>query len=1442
MKNYIKILISCFCLFLFALACTKEVRLITEVEFELSEQHTAEGYVNQGLPSTFTIVPEEVLENHEYTITYEVLDGEGHFEDMEGNRVDPGKGWPVSEGLSAPLVYMGSKTGGHRVKITGANNFGISQDIEVTYELTDVPVVWEASSELSELELEKPVDVSLVFERLDTDLEVGYQAVYGFGSGAGSLGPSEENGYAPKGEYGPIVPGTYPLVFTPLEIGPQQLVFTLRDSNGQEIEAGVDFNVVDFIEVISITLSGQDTIKMKLGDEIPPAFTFDPPNATDQEVTVVSSDPDVVFIDENNVCIAVGLGTAVVTVTSVSNPDASDTVTVEVIPPDRVPVTDIDVSQADPGATGAQRQLTATVLPDNATDPTVNWSSSDDTIATVDGNGILTGLTAGTVTITATSVSDPEVSGSILVEITGVSLQSANDIEAFALNGQIETATIDTQAHTVSVTVPEGTPLNVAPVLLIVSEGANVAPALLQVRDFTSPVEYTVTSGNGTEQVWTVTAKVLVLPVAGGTDITAFGLPGQNGSDIDTENHTITVNVPDGTNLNVAPQVLEISPGATVAPAIGQVRDFSGAVTYTVSPETGTPQVWTVNVTVSQPTGSDLNAITGFALPVQNSVAINDVNHTITVNVPNGTDLNVVPSQLDISTGANIEPGPASQQDFSQPVNYTVTAENGSPQVWTVNVVTETSSEKSIDSFVINGISGTFNGTDISVTLPFGTDVTALSPIIEFFGQSVNPASGTSIDFTNNVTYTVTAEDNSSLDYTVSVTVEADTNTAPVVSVNGIADITLPTNSVDLVGSATDEGGTIVNYTWTQDSGPAATITDPSSSVTTATDLVAGNYVFRLTATDNDTGTGSNTVSFTVNEAANLAPVVSVNDISNITLPTNSVDLSGSATDNDGTIVNYAWTQDSGPAATITDPSSSVTTATDLVAGNYVFRLTATDNDNDTGSKTVSFTVNEAANLAPVVSVNDISNITLPTNSVDLSGSATDNDGTIVNYAWTQDNGPAATITDPSSSITTATDLVAGNYVFRLTATDNDNDTGSNTVAFTVNEAANVAPVAVADNFTVSEAGDLNVLILTNDTDSEGDDLTVNWVGGSPANIGQTIGGSNGGLFTITAGGNLTFDTNGEFDGLNDGDSQTTTVQYRVTDGNSNSNTATVSVTVTGVDAPSSENDITQFTLSPTSGNAILDYVNHTATINVPFGTDLLVAPTNLVVSAGATVSPLGNVERDFSNPVDYTVMAENGDSQVWQVIVNVEADTRSNENDITQFTLSPTSGNAILDDVNHTATINVPFGTDLLVAPTNLVVSAGATVSPLGNVERDFSNSVDYTVMAENGDSQVWQVIVNVNSPPAFVFSNGHAVGSGLSSITGTLTINSPTAFEIFAISDAQIVVVTLSLNPGNSYSATANHGSVESVLTPEIPIGTYTYTISITGDNGQGYVMRKE
>lgn len=61
--------------------------------------------------------------------------------------------------------------------------------------------------------------------------------------------------------------------------------------------------------------------------------------------------------------------------------------------------------------------LTATVLPDTLTDVGVTWSSSDDSIASVNENGIITGVAAGECTITATSKQDPTVSATCTVTV-----------------------------------------------------------------------------------------------------------------------------------------------------------------------------------------------------------------------------------------------------------------------------------------------------------------------------------------------------------------------------------------------------------------------------------------------------------------------------------------------------------------------------------------------------------------------------------------------------------------------------------------------------------------------------------------------------------------------------------------------------------------------------------------------------------------------------------------------------------------------------------------------------------------------------------------------------------------------------------------------------------------------------------------------------------------
>jgi ribose 5-phosphate isomerase RpiB len=286
---------------------------------------------------------------------------------------------------------------------------------------------------------------------------------------------------------------------------------------------------------------------------------------------------------------------------------------------------------------------------------------------------------------------------------------------------------------------------------------------------------------------------------------------------------------------------------------------------------------------------------------------------------------------------------------------------------------------------------------------------------------------------------------------------------APTVNAGVDRTITLPTNSLTVTATQTGTGVTVV---WSKISGGAATITSPASLSTTITGLSEGNYTFRVTATDSFGRTVQDELSLTVQAVGvNQPPVVEAGNAQTITLPA-GLTLSGTATDSDGTIASTVWTKVSGGAATITNANSLTTTVTGLAAGSYVFRLTANDNQGATTYDEVAITV-QAANSAPSVGAGVDQSITLPTNSVTVTGTASDADGTIVSTVWSKVSGGAATITNPNNLTTTITGLVAGTYVFRMTATDNNGATSTDDV--TINVA--VAAGNVLERFDFGPAG-----------------------------------------------------------------------------------------------------------------------------------------------------------------------------------------------------------------------------------------------------------------------------------------------------------------------------------------------------------------------------------
>jgi len=148
---------------------------------------------------------------------------------------------------------------------------------------------------------------------------------------------------------------------------------------------------------------------------------------------------------------------------------------------------------------------------------------------------------------------------------------------------------------------------------------------------------------------------------------------------------------------------------------------------------------------------------------------------TVTVIVPHGTDVSYLETDIVIS-GASVSPASGEGQDFSSPVEYTVTAADGSTKTYTVTVIVADSSEKNITSFIIQGTNPQSFGDvnqetkTITVTVPYGKDRTSLEPEISITGVSVSPANLEPVNFTNPVVYTVTAADGSTRNYTVTVT------------------------------------------------------------------------------------------------------------------------------------------------------------------------------------------------------------------------------------------------------------------------------------------------------------------------------------------------------------------------------------------------------------------------------------------------------------------------------------------------------------------------------------------------------------------------------------------------------------------------------------------------------------------------------------------------
>jgi hypothetical protein len=350
--------------------------------------------------------------------------------------------------------------------------------------------------------------------------------------------------------------------------------------------------------------------------------------------------------------------------------------------------------------------------------------------------------------------------------------------------------------------------------------------------------------------------------------ITAFTItnPASTGV-INEPDKTIAVTVPYGTDVTgLTPNITHT--GADIIPASGEAQDFTGSVSYTVTAADGTDQTYTVTVTVASASAKAITAFTFTSPGVTGD--IDEAAKTIAVTVPYGTDVTgLIPTIT--HTGADIDPAPGVSQDFTGPINYTVTAADHSTVIYKVTVTVALNSAKAITAFnfpsPVNGMGDIDEGDKtITVTVPYGTDVTGLIPAITVSpGASVNPASGEAQNFTNPVSYKVTAADGTTQTYEVTVTAAPN-------SVKTITAFTFP-SPVNATGNI-NEGAKTITVTvpyGTDVTGLIPTITvSPGASVNPASGAAqdfTNPVPYKVTAGDGTDQTYTVTVMVALNPA-----------------------------------------------------------------------------------------------------------------------------------------------------------------------------------------------------------------------------------------------------------------------------------------------------------------------------------------------------------------------------------------------------------------------------------------------------------------------------------------------------------------------------------------------------------------------------------------------
>jgi large repetitive protein len=1077
---------------------------------------------------------------------------------------------------------------------------------------------------------------------------------------------------------------------------------------------------------------------------LPPALTIDPVTGvisgtlapeTSQNgpyvVTVTATDPSGASVTTSFVYSVQNIPPVATNDTATTPEDVP--VRVAVLTNDRDPDGDpltITSASANNGTVviNSDGTLTFTPAPNFNGIATISYTISD-------GNG---GIATATLTVTVGPVNDAPVATTIPNQVSIDNAFYSAGVAPFFSD-------LDGDTLTYSVTgLPLG--LSIDPVTGVVS--GTIDRNASQVNGGVYNITVTATDPSGASVSTTFTGTV-TNPAPTATNDTATT----------NEDTAVTIPVlandtdPDGDPLSVTSATA--LNGTVTINADGTIRytpngNFNGedTITYVISDGNGGTSTATVRVTVT---------------PVNDPpVAVNDVATTnedtpVTLNpLSNDSDVDGDPLTITAATSPNgtvtINPDgtitftPASNFNGPTTITYTISDGRGGTSTATIAVTVD-----SINDVPVANPSTATTNEDTPVIVPVlandtdadGDPLTVTAASAPNGTVVVNPdgtvtyTPNANFNGTDTITYTISDDRGGFSTSTVTVTVNA-VNDAP--TATPIA----PQNNVDAAvvnlpvsGNFADLDGNTLTYSVT--GLPLGLTIDPATGVISGTidrsasQTNGGVYSVTVTANDGNGGIVTNIFSWNVTNPGPTATndTATTNEDTPVTVPVLTND-----NDPDGDPLTV--TSATAPNGSVVINANGTITYTPNANFNGIDTITYTISDGQGGTSTATVTVTVAGvNDAPVVDtpLPSAAGVDGTSANIPTAGNFSDLDGDTLSFSAA--GLPVGLVIDPATGVISGTiDRNAsqlgpnadGIYSVSVTASDGRGGTVTSTFTYTV---TNPGPAATNDNATTAEDTPVTVAVLANDSDPDGDVLTI------------TAATSPDGTVLINPNGTLTFTPAANFNGP-------TTISYAISDGNGGTATAAVTVNVTPV------NDAPTVTPIPPQNNPDSDVVSLPIAANFndldanPLTFSATGLPTGLTIDPATGVIS-GTIDRGASQPnggvYSVTVTASDGNggtiATTFSWTVTNPGPTATNDTATTSED-TPVTISVLANDSD-------PDGDPLIVTSATspdgaVVINANGTITFTPTANFNGATTITYTISDGNGGTATATVAVTVD------------------------------------------------------------------------------------------------